>query len=226
MEEIPEAIRNTSGWIVLLLIGATIWLVIRGLRSGKFKIPTNWRKPAKAASADHHGSGDSHGHGDHGKKEPFRDKVLGWALTIGVVAAVAAFIVLLGIAMGFGQVPGASRAQRLEYSLTHGAQTASISSSCPAEWRTVTAPSVNGRRSELLDPTSGCQIHFCDKARDPNCSATSFEGARFVAWCVTDERRTELPLDLARDRYIDACRVQSKTETPIELEYRFVGPGE
>lgn len=169
---------------------------------------------------NHHGGG----HHDH-PKPPLWKTVLGWSTAIAAAVIVGLGLWWLAVGGGFGQIPGLSPTERFNhYTEQTAARVTPTSAVCaPPEslnWRDVTAPA-EGSRSKTLRPPACHRFWFCDKDRDPQCEATSFDSARFRLWCTTPEHSTERVYDHTRDVIIEACRVESKDGTPVDLKYTF-----
>lgn len=236
MEEIPEFIRNITGWIVLLLIVASIWLMVRGLRSGKVRIPTNWRMSTKEDAAGHHGSVDSHhadSHGshegdhgsghDHHKKRPLWQLILIW---IGVLSVLICFAWFLAIPFfkshGVGQIPGALKSLRFEYSQTHGSTEIKYSSSTSEAAavyvrKSFTAPAQSGNWSSWINVPSGFRLMSCEANDDLTCADTESDVTKvaYAYECMT------LDGSVGSCEHYVAIRVRSKDETTRKLAYWF-----
>lgn len=183
--------------------------------------------PATHASGPHHShGGGGHGHHDDHHSSPLWKTILNWSLAIGVAVIVGTFVWWLLVGMGFGQKPGLSHVERFNrYTEQTAARATPIAAVCtpvPVAWRDVTAPPNTAAKSAMI-PIPDCHyLRFCDKTRDPECNAATFEGARFNVWCTTRTRDTELPLETSGDQAVNACRPQSKGSEPIKLEYAFI----
>ncbi len=171
-----------------------------------------------------HGGGHGHHH-DHHKKSWQENLIMTCAaLTVAIVFGLGVWWLMVG--GGFGQIPGLSPTERfnrhIEQTTARATPAAAVCTPVPVEWRDVTAPPRTDAKSAMI-PIPDCHyIRFCDKKQDPECTAATFDGARFNVWCTTRTRNTELPLETSGDQAVNACRPQSKGSEPIKLEYAFI----
>ena len=130
-------------------------------------------------------------------------------------------VVLLALCFAVPNI-GKWSAPQTEQTAAGATPTAAVCTARPVEWRDVTAPPNTAAKSAMI-PIPDCHyIRFCDKKQDPECTAATFEGARFNVWCTTRDRDTELPLETSGDQAVNACRPQSKGSEPIKLGYAFI----
>lgn len=174
----------------------------------------------------HPSHGGGHGHHDDHRSSPLWKTILNWSLAIGAAVIVGTFVWWLLVGMGFGQKPGLSHVERfnrhIEQTAARATPVAAVCTPVPVEWRSVTAPPRRDAKSAMI-PIPDCHyLRFCDKKQDPECTAATFDGARFNVWCTTRTRNTELPLETSGDQAVNACRPQSKGNEPIKLEYAFI----
>lgn len=238
MQNPPEVIEPLTGYIALIAVGVLAYLAYRVIRAYARRRAARSHTIvgiAVHAAGSHHPTGGvtTHtvhhgGHPAH-EKEPLWKRVVGWstAIAVGIILAVVVlwFVAVplgLGLWHGFttSRDHSPDNAEVVVRTAVRASPVQAVCTPTATEWRPVTAPS-KGEMSEALRPPPCHRFWFCDKTQDPKCEAESFADARFTLWCTTPEHATPQLYNHERDTVIEACYVQSKDGTPVELEYTY-----
>lgn len=230
-----EMLKPMLLWIPVILLTVGIWWATKHRKTlGRLK---REREPARDDDGHHEpapvqdphhppkGDGGQNHKGSHHDNHSHHGASpwpwVGLLVTVVIVMLLwTPVIVPFGRSLGIGAIPGAPREVRREIATRH-LPAASLNAGCPVgvdyEWQPIAAPPASGARSRSLAVPKCHHIRFCDRERDPECAAATFEGSRFNLKC--DGSETAI-ID-GKDSDAQACNVQSNDEMPVALEWRF-----
>lgn len=232
---LPDQIENANGWIVVglpiaFIALALFWITKFGVAKWVYTSTMSLVKRKAGKHDDHppsHGAhtGGSHGGGDHHKKS-WRDIVKDYLWMAVLVAGLIFLAFQIRKEGNEGNIDNLRRqgagdhvAEWYANRQASGTTTSNGSSGqqCPTlpfNIQYMIAPPASKPVAMFQVPECHKVARICDREHDPECSQDASLD-RFTLTCAPSPESTSERV------HAEVCSVQSKDETPIQLEYQF-----